>query len=106
MTAQQPAETVSVPATTTVPRPSLRPRLWLSVATLWSREIRGFYRQRSRVIGGLATPLVFWLLLGSGFANSLRASADTGSGSLQFFFPGMLALVVLFTAIFSNISII
>ena len=50
--------------------------------------------------------MVFWLLLGSGFANSLRASADTGSGSLQFFFPGMVTLVVLFTAIFSNISII
>ena len=106
MTARQPAEAASVRATGAVPRPSVHPRLWLSVATLWSREIRGFYRQRSRVIGGLATPLVFWLLLGSGFTNSLRASADTGSGALQFFFPGMLALVVLFTAIFSNISII
>ena len=106
MTARQPAEAASAPATGAAPRPVVRPRLWLSVATLWSREIRGFYRQRSRVIGGLATPLVFWLLLGSGFANSLRASADTGGGSLQFFFPGMLTLVVLFTAIFSNISII
>ncbi len=106
MTAQEPAEAASVPATGASPRPSNRPRLWLSVATLWSREIRGFYRQRSRVIGGLATPLIFWLLLGSGFANSLRESADTGSGSLQFFFPGMVTLVVLFTAIFSNISII
>ena len=106
MTARQAGEAASVPATAAVPRPSLRPRLWLSVATLWFREIRGFYRQRSRVIAGLATPLVFWLLLASGFANSLRASAGTGSGALQFFFPGMLALVVLFTAIFSNISII
>ena len=106
LTARRPAEAAEAPAAAKASRPSVQPRLWLSVATLWSREIRGFYRQRSRVIGGLATPLVFWLLLGSGFANSLRASADTGSGSLQFFFPGMVTLVVLFTAIFSNISII
>ena len=106
MTARRPAEAAEAPAAAKASRPSVQPRLWLSVATLWSREIRGFYRQRSRVIGGLATPLMFWLLLGSGFANSLRASADTGSGSLQFFFPGMVTLVVLFTAIFSNISII
>ena len=106
VTARRPAEAAEAPAAAKASRRSVQPRLWLSVATLWSREIRGFYRQRSRVIGGLATPLVFWLLLGSGFANSLRASADTSSGSLQFFFPGMVTLVVLFTAIFSNISII
>ena len=105
-TAQQPAEAAITPAAALISRRSVQPRLWLSVGTLWSREIRGFYRQRSRVIAGLATPLIFWLLLGSGFANSLRESGDTGSGSLQFFFPGMVALVVLFTAIFSNISII
>jgi ABC-type transport system involved in cytochrome c biogenesis permease component len=80
------------------------PSLWLSVGTLWLREIRSFYRQRSRVIGGLATPLVFWLLLGSGFGTSLRVSS--GAGYLEFFFPGTLALVILFTAIFSNISVI
>ena len=78
----------------------------LSVATLWLREVRGYYRQRSRVIGGLATPLVFWLLLGSGFGSSLRTSAGGGESYLEFFFPGSIALVVLFTAMFSNISII
>ena len=88
MTAQEPAEAASVPAMGASPRPSNRPRLWLSVATLWSREIRGFYRQRSRVIGGLATPLIFWLLLGSGFANSLRESADTGQRFAAILLPG------------------
>jgi ABC-2 type transport system permease protein len=57
------------------------------------------------VIGGLATPLVFWLLLGSGFGTSLRTSS-AGENYLQFFYPGTVALVVLFTAIFANISII
>ena len=53
-------------------------------------------------MGSLATPAIFWLLLGSGFAHSFRADI----GALEFFFPGMMTMVVLFTAIFSNISII
>ncbi len=81
-----------------------RPRFWLGVGSLWLREIRGFYRQRSRVVGSLATPLIFWLLLASGFSGSFRT--EGGPGALEFFFPGMMAMVVLFTAIFSNISII
>jgi ABC-2 type transport system permease protein len=80
------------------------PSLWLSVGSLWFREIRAFYRQRSRVVGSLATPFIFWLLLGSGFSRSFRA--DIEAEALEFFFPGMVTMVVLFTAIFSNISII
>ncbi|MXY69111.1 MAG: hypothetical protein F4Y47_11215 [Acidobacteriia bacterium] len=76
---------------------------WLCAATLWRRELRGFYRQRSRVVGTLSTPLLFWLVLGSGFGSSLLAGEG---GYAQFFFPGMLALSVLFTSIFANISLI
>ncbi len=83
-----------------------RPSLWLSAGTLWLREIRSFYRQRSRVFGALITPLVFWLVLGSGFGRSLQASTATKAGYLEFFFPGTITLVVLFTAIFANISVI
>jgi ABC-2 type transport system permease protein len=85
--------------------PAPKPSLWLSVGTLWLREIRSFYRQRSRVIGGLATPLVFWILLGSGFGSSLLTQGGTG-GYLQFFYPGSVTLVVLFTSLFANISVI
>ncbi len=67
--------------------------------------MRGFYRQRARVVAALATPLLFWLILGSGFGDSLSGGAAGGS-YLDFFFPGAVALVVLFTSIFSNISII
>lgn len=82
-----------------LPAPSLR----MSVFTLWQREIQGFYRQRSRVIGSLSTPLLFWFVLGSGFGSSLQASNQTYT---QFFFPGAVTLAVLFTSIFANISII
>ena len=99
-----PVATVPLPAVSTG-APAARPSFLLSMSTLWWREIRSFYRQRSRVIGVLATPLVFWLLLGSGFGTSLRTSAGS-ENYLQFFYPGTVVLVVLFTAIFSNMSII
>ena len=74
----------------------------------WWRDVIRFLRQRNRIIGALATPLVFWLLVGSGFGPSFRnpaASADAGS-YLAYFFPGTLVLIMLFTAIFSTISVI
>ena len=86
--------------------PPPTPSLWLAVVSLWGREIRGFYRQRSRVVGGIATPLVIWLLLSSGFSTSLRTGVGGSTGSLGFFFPGTVVLAVLFAAIFSNISVI
>lgn len=79
------------------------PSFWLATGTLWLRELQGFYRQRSRIVGTLSTPLLFWFVLGSGFGASLVAGEG---GYLQFFFPGTLALAVLFTSIFANISLI
>jgi ABC-2 type transport system permease protein len=77
------------------------------IVSLWHREIVRFYRQRSRITGALATPLLFWLLLGSGFADSFKpGGAQAGLGYAEYFFPGAMVLVILFTAIFSTISVI
>jgi ABC-2 type transport system permease protein len=81
--------------------------MWLAVHALWRRDVRRFLGQRSRVAGSLATPVVFWALLGAGLGRSFQAGgAETGGGYLQFFFPGTLAMIVLFSAIFSTISVI
>lgn len=86
--------------------------LWWPTVTLWQREMVRFLRQRNRVIGAIATPLVFWLLLGSGLNRSFMApngamdGATQSVGYLEYFFPGTVVLVVLFTAIFSTISVI
>lgn len=82
--------------------------LVLASWTLWRREMVRFFRQRNRVVGALATPLVFWLLLGSGLNRSFTLpGAPTDSvGYLEYFFPGTMVLVLLFTAIFSTISVI
>ncbi len=80
----------------------------LASYTLWLREVVRFYRDRSRVVGALGSPLVFWFLIGSGLGRSFHGSAGQplAGGYLQYFFPGTLALILLFTAIFSTISII
>ncbi len=71
------------------------------------REVVRFFRQRSRVIGALGSPLIFWFLLGSGLGKSFHATGSpVDTGYLEYFFPGTLALMILFTAIFSTISVI
>jgi ABC-2 type transport system permease protein len=77
-----------------------------AVLTLWQRELVRFYRQPSRVIGALAPPVLFWLLIGSGLGPSFRAPGAAGTTYLAYFFPGVVILILLFTAIFSEISII
>lgn len=75
-----------------------------AAGTLWRRELVRFYRDRARVVGALLPPLVFWFLIGSGLGGSFRAAGS--ENYLQYFFPGTVLLIVLFTAIFSTISVI
>ena len=77
----------------------------LPAFTLWWRELVRFYRQRSRVIGVIASPLVFWVVLGSGFGTSFR-SGSAGQNYLDYAYPGTLIMIVLFTAIFTMMSVI
>ncbi len=67
---------------------------FLPAMTLWQRELVRFWRQKSRVLGVVASPLMIWLLIGY------------GSDSLARFYSGALVLTVMFSAIFSTISII
>ena len=74
---------------------------------LCQRELIRFVRQKNRVIGAFATPLMFWLFIGGGMGRSFSApGAQTGEGYLQYFFPGTILMILLFTAIFSTISVI
>src|ERR1700674_3770504 len=95
---------------TTLTRPMERPGsagLLLPAFTLWWREIVRFYRQKSRVVGVLASPLVFWLVIGSGFGTSFRSGGGPGQQHyLDYFYPGALIMIVLFTSIFTMMSVI
>jgi ABC-2 type transport system permease protein len=79
----------------------------LPAFTLWWREIVRFYRQKSRVVGVLASPLVFWVVIGSGFGTSFRSGGGQGQQNyLDYFYPGALIMIVLFTSIFTMMSVI
>ena len=86
-----------------------RPLVLLPAATLWQRELVRFYRQPNRVFGAIAQPLIFWLLFGAGLGASFRPAFQgpgASVGYMEYFFPGSVALILLFTSIFSTMSII
>jgi len=67
---------------------------WLPVWALWRRDLVRFWREKARVLGFVGSPLILWLVIGSGFGN------------LAFFFPGAVVLTVMFSAVFSTMSLI
>ncbi|PEN14549.1 ABC transporter [Longibacter salinarum] len=78
-----------------------------TVFALTGREILKFVRDRSRLLGAFTQPIAFWLLLGLGFQDTFQMPGSTaGVDYVEFLFPGVIALVLLFTAIFSTISIV
>ncbi|MFG0291249.1 MAG: ABC transporter permease [Rhodopirellula sp. JB044] len=73
---------------------------WMLARREWTR----FFRQRNRVTAAVLQPLLFWLLFGTGLSGSFASAG--GENFMQFFLPGTVALIVLFTAIFATISVI
>jgi ABC-2 type transport system permease protein len=71
---------------------------WPVVGALCQRELVRFFRQRNRVFGALGQPIIFWILFSAGLRSNNMDYA--------YLFPGTLVMILLFTAIFSTISII
>ncbi|WP_142850791.1 ABC transporter permease [Telmatospirillum sp. J64-1] len=78
-------------------------RVALSLA---KREFTRFLRQPQRVIGSVAQPVLFWLFLGAGFTASFRAPGMEEISYLEYFYPGVMLMMMLFASIFSSITII
>lgn len=99
---------VDAPPAAAIPAPSALARYGLPAATLAARELVRFFRQRTRIVGALGQPMIFWILFGAGLAGSFRPPASEGGGASfqEYFFAGVAVMIVLFTAIFSTISII
>lgn len=71
---------------------------------LWLRQIKRYLRSKSRIVGSLAQPALYLVAMGMGFGPIYR---QAGEGSyLQFLAPGIIAMSLLFTSIFSGIEII
>jgi len=75
------------------------------IAALAARELLRFARQKSRVIGGIAQPLLIWGFLGAGFSASFRPQGHQ-VGYATYVFPGILMLMLLFSSVFSAITLI
>ena len=72
------------------------PGLWLPVATLAQRELTRFFRQRTRIVGALGQPILFWVLFGAGLQGAFKGPADMSYQ--EYFFPGVAAMILMFTA--------
>jgi ABC-2 type transport system permease protein len=74
------------------------------VYMLWLREVKRYLRSRPQIVGSLAQPLMYLLVLGFGLGPIFQQS---GQGSyLQFMAPGVIGMGVLFTSIFSGIGLL
>ena len=96
--------------TATLARPAAAPAsagVALPAFTLWWREIVRFYRQKTRVVGVLASPIVFWIVIGSGFGTSFHSGGGPSQQHyMDYFYPGVLIMIILFTSIFTMMSVI
>ncbi|HLX62551.1 MAG TPA: ABC transporter permease [Planctomycetota bacterium] len=95
---------IESPAATATP---MSPGVLGPALTLARRELVRFFRQRNRVVGALLQPIIFFVFFGAALNNSFKPPTGAEGMSYQeYFFPGTIVMIVMFTAIFSTISII
>lgn len=89
------------------------PRRWLVLRDLeviygiWLRDVKKFWRERSRLLGGVARPILWLLILGSSLRPVVGNTSLTGGHDYtQYIFPGVIGLTLIFAAMQSAISII
>lgn len=75
-----------------------------AVYILWLRQLKRYLRSRARLLGSLGQPLLFLIALGFGFGPIFEKAG--GGNYIQFLAPGIIAMSILFTAIFSGMEII
>ncbi len=76
-----------------------------TVYTMWLREMIRFSRSKSRIIGALATPLFFLVILGTGFSSSFQVRGG-GTFDMSYLAPGLIGMSVLFASLMGGVSII
>ncbi len=75
------------------------------VKVVWQRELIRFWRDKLRIVTSLLQPLIFLFVLGGGLAN-IASGGTQGVDLRTFMYPGVLAMAVLFTAMFSAASVV
>ncbi len=75
-----------------------------TIYILWLRQLKKYIRSTPRIIGSLGQPLLFLLVFGFGFGSIFEKAG--GGNYIQFLVPGIVAMAVVFTAIFGGIELI
>ena len=73
---------------------------------VWKRELIRYCRNRVRIVTSLAQPVLFLFVLGSGLSPIIKSGSGPQVDFKTFMFPGVIAMTILFTAIFSAVSIV
>jgi ABC-2 type transport system permease protein len=107
--------TTTAPKAAELPVPSPRAQVihvrvpfFQAVYVIWLRDMLRFTRDRARLIGSLAQPVLFLVVFGAGLSSALGGGHifPAGFTYLQFMFPGVVGMAVLFPSIFSAMSIV
>ncbi len=77
------------------------------IYTIWFRELLRFVREPARIVATIAQPLLYLAVVGKGIASTMSINgAPGGMDYLKFMYPGIIGMSLLFTSIFSGVSII
>ncbi len=83
------------------------------IIAIWQRDLKKFFRDRARLLGSFSMPILFLLIFGGGLSGTMETMMSGGFGEessgfnyLEFIFPGIVAMTLLMTAIFSAMSVI
>lgn len=76
------------------------------IYTIWYRDVLRFARDRTRIVASLGQPLLFLFVFGGGLSPAMSGLAGGQIDFTSFLFPGIIAMAVLFTAVFSAVSIV
>jgi ABC-2 type transport system permease protein len=77
----------------------------IAVYVLWLREMKRYFRAKSRILGSLAIPFFFLAFLGMGF-NRMAVPGAGGVGYIRFLVPGIVGMSLLFQSIFGGLSVL
>ncbi len=77
----------------------------MGIYTVWLREFKRFYRDRARLLSSMIRPLMWLLIMGLGIGGSMRFSG-MDIDYLPFITPGIIGMSILFTSLFSGVSVI
>ncbi|RJP31078.1 MAG: ABC transporter [Actinobacteria bacterium] len=81
-------------------------KLGIGIYITWLRDVKRFFRDRIRLVGAFGQPLIYLALLGTGMQAAFTSFGSGDTKYVTFMFPGIVCMTVLFTAMFSAISII